>query len=74
MSGDILLIVESPSDRCRNQPIHDGTTERLGTVAPGATQKFTVPVRRPHRAADFTLGAFHLGATEGYVTEELSAT
>ncbi|HSE68149.1 MAG TPA: hypothetical protein VLB12_14270 [Gemmatimonadales bacterium] len=49
--------------------IHDGTTERLGTVPPGATQRFTVPVRRLGPG-----GRFHLGATEGYVTEELNAT
>ena len=73
--SDILLIVESfhQIDVVINL-IHDGTTERLGTVAPGATQKFTVPVRRLGPGGRFHLGAFHLGATEGYVTEELSAT
>ena len=72
---DILLIVESHHqiDVVINL-IHDGTTERLGTVAPGATQRFTVPVRRLGPGGRFHLGAFHLGATEGYVTEELDAT
>ena len=73
--SDILLIVESyhQIDVVINL-IHDGTSERLGTIAPGATQKFTVPVRRLGPGGRFHLGAFHLGATEGYVTEELSAT
>jgi hypothetical protein len=72
--GDILLIVESHHqiDVVINL-IHDGTTERLGTVPPGATQRFTVPVRRLGPGGRFHLGAFHLGATEGYVTEELNA-
>jgi hypothetical protein len=73
--GDFLLIVESyhQIDVVINL-IHDGTTERLGTIPPGATQKFTVPIRRLGPGGRFHLGAFHLGATEGYVTEELSAT
>jgi hypothetical protein len=73
--GDFLLIVESyhQIDVVINL-IHDGTTERLGTIPPGATQKFTVPIRRLGPGGRFHLGAFHLGATEGYVTEELNAT
>jgi hypothetical protein len=73
--SDFLLIVESyhQIDVVINL-IHDGTTERLGTIAPGATLKFTVPIRRLGPGGRFHLGAFHLGATEGFVTEELSAT
>ncbi|HEU5155233.1 MAG TPA: hypothetical protein VFU03_10915 [Gemmatimonadales bacterium] len=74
-SSEILLIVESHHqiDVVINL-IHNSTTERLGTVPPGATQKFTIPVRRLGPGGRFHLGAFHLGATEGYVTEELNAT
>jgi hypothetical protein len=73
--GDFLLIVESNHqiDVVVNL-IHNGTTERLGTIAPGATQKFTVPLRRLGAGGRFHLGAFHLGATQGFITEELEAT
>jgi hypothetical protein len=72
--SDILLIVESHHqiDVVINL-IHNSTSERLGTVAPGTTQRFTVPLRRLGPGGRFHLGAFHLGATDGYVTEELNA-
>ena len=52
--------------------IHDRITERIGTVAPGTTQTFTVPAHRLGPSRMFQLAALHLGATQGYVTEALS--
>lgn len=55
--------------------IHDRITERIGTVAPGATQVFTVPVHRLGRSRMFRLAALHLGGdNQSYVTEELYVT
>lgn len=54
--------------------IHDRLTERIGTVAPGATQVFTVPAHRLGPSRMFHLAALHLGETQGYVTEALYVT
>jgi hypothetical protein len=53
--GEILLIVESHHqiDVVINL-IHNGTSERLGTVPPGATQRFRFRSVVWDRVADFT--------------------
>ncbi len=72
MTGDVSMVIQNHHwNDVILYVIHDGVSERVGTVTAATTKSFILPMRRFGSAGAFRLGVTQIGGQERHLTETL---